>query len=128
MTRETAKKNLEIIKAFAEGKDIQMLEIDGKTWSDIKEPYFTENRDYRIKPVKLDIEYVPWTVENCPLKCGDTLVLKNNPKRTLMVTGSVFSDYMLKNIALNGCWTSFEEIFDNFVMADGTPCGTEVIS
>ena len=34
MTRESAKKNLDIIKAFAEGKNIQTLEVDGTTWSD----------------------------------------------------------------------------------------------
>lgn len=123
MTKEEAKKNLELIKAFAQGKDIQMLEIDGKTWSDVGNPYFTENRDYRIKP---DPEYVPWTVENCPLKCGDVLVVKNDQKRTRMVTGTDYGSLFINNIELSGIWLNLDKVFKDFVMSDGTPCGTEV--
>ena len=122
MTRETAKKNLEIIKAFAEGKDIQMLEIDGTTWSDIKEPDFLVTRDYRIKP---ESKYVPWTKENCPLKCGDVILYKNNNIQ-VMVTGTDFSEEVREIVRVNGNWLSFHEIFEDYVMADGTPCGMKV--
>lgn len=134
MTRETAKNNLDIIKAFAEGKDIQMLEIDGKTWSDIKEPYFTEIRDYRIKP---ESKYVPWTKENCPLKCGDVVRYKNSvDKRTTIIDAIDLSDendnvihfafdYTDCEYGINN-WASLDYLFNCYVMADGTPCGMKV--
>lgn len=123
MTRECAKKNIEVIKAFAEGNNIQMLEVDGTTWSDIKEPYFSETIDYRIKPKQ---EYEPWTTENCPLKCGDVLFDKFDNKFSKLVTGIDISEDSTEPVCVNGEWYPFQDIFDGFVMVDGTPCGEKV--
>ena len=49
MTRESAKKNWEIIKAFAEGAEVQFLNADGE-WFDSPTPSFFDHLDYRIKP------------------------------------------------------------------------------
>ena len=125
MTRETAKKNLEIIKAYAEGKKIQMLSDSG-TWEINDNPLFMDNCEYRIKPVKLDIEYVPWTVENCPLKCGDIILYKNNNNIQVLVTGTDFSEEVRERALVNGNWLSFKEILEDYVMTDGTPCGEKV--
>ena len=74
---------------------------------------------------KPESKYVPWTKENCPLKCGDVILYKNNNIQ-VMVTGTDFSEEVREIVRVNGHWLSFHEIFEDYVMADGTPCGTEV--
>lgn len=62
MTTEEAKKLLPIIKAFAEGKNIQYKE-DIDRWVDIKNPSFRSFVEYRIKP---EPKYRPFkTQEEC---------------------------------------------------------------
>ena len=51
MTREQAKKNLEIIKAFAEGKTVQFRNKEFPQWTDFDDPQFDSTcGEYRIKP------------------------------------------------------------------------------
>ena len=50
MNRERAKELLPIIRAFAEGKDIQSRLYVDKGWADISEPSFPDYLQYRIKP------------------------------------------------------------------------------
>jgi hypothetical protein len=48
MTREQAQKNAAAIKAFGEGKHVQIKLMDG-TWRDTEEPFF-ESGEFRVKP------------------------------------------------------------------------------
>lgn len=123
MTREAAKKHIEVIKAFAEGKAIQGEDSDGE-WIDCHEPSFSEFREYRIKHEQ---RYEPWTVFNFPLKCGDVILYKNNNNIQEMITGTDFSEEEeTESVRVNGSWLSLNEIFEDYVMLDGTPCGEKV--
>ena len=50
MTRERAKELLPVIRAFSEGKNIQIRPSIQSPWSDTPEPHWSEEYDYRIKP------------------------------------------------------------------------------
>lgn len=50
MTRNQAKKYLDVIKAFAEGKTIESKYYNEKNWFEVECPNFTPCADYRIKP------------------------------------------------------------------------------
>lgn len=59
MTREEAKHFLPLIKAYSDGKTIQILRIThctlNKAWVDVKEPSFIGKHDtYRVKPDEID--------------------------------------------------------------------------
>ena len=58
MTIEGAKKNLQLITAFANGETIQYLASDGE-WYDHAEPMFAEHRKYRVKPKRVFALYNP---------------------------------------------------------------------
>ena len=58
MTRETAKENLEVITAFANGKTIQYLTDDYK-WHDVNNPTFIKHGKYRLKPKRVFALYNP---------------------------------------------------------------------
>lgn len=64
ITREKAKELLPIIKAFAEGKTVQIYNSTENVWLDIKAPDFSSNpSNYRIKP---EPKYRPFkTQEEC---------------------------------------------------------------
>lgn len=64
ITREKAKELLSIIKAFAEGKTVQIYNSTENVWLDIKAPDFSSNpSSYRIKP---EPKYRPFkTQEEC---------------------------------------------------------------
>ena len=53
MKREDAKKNLELIKAFADGTDIQFWDTGLCMWINIYEPNFQSINNYRTKPKKV---------------------------------------------------------------------------
>ena len=58
MTIEGAKKNLQLITAFANGETIQYFASDGE-WYDHAEPMFAEHRKYRVKPKRVFALYNP---------------------------------------------------------------------
>ena len=58
MTRETAKKNLELITAFANGETIQYLSSLGE-WADADTPSFVLQGRCRVKPKRVFGLYNP---------------------------------------------------------------------
>ena len=126
MTREEAKQLLPVIQAFADGKNIQLL--DECEWHDVYETDFYGNPDkYRIKP---EPKYRPFKTKE---ECWNEM-LKHKPfgwitsKKT---DNYVFIDYVCE---LNSCvCISFtagesecypaEMLFDNYKFVDGTPFG-----
>lgn len=66
MNRETAKKMLPLIKAFSEGKAIQVK--DGFEWLDVAYPGFMEGSEYRIKPDEPNgTRFRPWEMKEVPI-------------------------------------------------------------
>lgn len=49
-------KHFELIKAFADGEEIEFLEVDG-TWKLTSSPCFVTETQYRIKPKPLERHY-----------------------------------------------------------------------
>ena len=50
MTRESAIKHKEVIKAFIEGKDIEVMHEEDTIWSPDETPTFAYIHKYRVKP------------------------------------------------------------------------------
>lgn len=125
MNRKNAAELLPIIKAFIEGRVIQMKTVD-KGWQDVYFPSFDSNpKEYRIKPGS---KYRPFRdSEECwqemqKHKPFGWLKDKNDGHRTLITV--VDNEDM---IALNGItgW-DFLSIMNMYVFSDGTPFGVKI--
>ena len=119
MTREEAKELLPIIKAFAEGKAVQIKDKTGK-WNDLYEPYWNYSPDkYRIKP---EPKYRPFkNQEECwneMLKHQPFGWVKNN-------AGNIFNIIAIckDSIRVNEHSMSYSEFCERFTFIDGTPFG-----
>ena len=120
MTREEVKEMLPIIKAFAEGKTIQLF--TNGIWEDAKNPSFEELSRYRIKP---ESKYRPFkTQEECWLE-----LLKHQPFGWVKYGDSICS---IQNIVSDNITiTDYEELysfdlnnsFKNLKFTDNTPFG-----
>ena len=125
MTREEAKELLPIIKAFAEGKEIQYRTCPDK-WVDIEENervnFTSPPSDYRIKPKP---KYRPFKNQE---ECWQEMH-KHSDFGWVKFCNSIC---FIQNISFNKitvisdeeiCSTSFEGGFTNMKFADGTPFG-----
>ena len=125
MTREEAKELLPIIKAFAEGKEIQYRTCPDK-WVDIEENervnFTSPPSDYRIKP---EPKYRPFKTKE---ECWEEMH-KHSDFGWVKFCNSIC---FIQNISFNKitvisdeeiCPTSFEGGFTNMKFADGTPFG-----
>ena len=135
MTREEAKELLPIIKALAEGKQIQD-KIEGLTdWCDTDEinlEYNGQRLKHRIKP---EPKYRPFkTKEECweeMLKHQPFGWVKYKETGTYIMISTIYStttDHLLhvtnpQEVSIDCCEYSFSGTFDNFCFADDTPFG-----
>ena len=125
MTRENAKQLLPIIKAYAEGKEIEIFDETKRMWITAILPRFDcGSSSYRIKP---ESKYRPFKdAEEC---------LAEMQKHQLF--GWVKNQGLYRNIAnVMSCSITFadneardvnyEQAFKNYTFADGTPFGVKV--
>lgn len=125
MNRKEAAELLPIIKAYAEGKEIEGLYKGTKSpWFKIKDMDFNEGIIFRIKP---ESKYRPFkNAEEC---------LAEMQKHQLF--GWVKNQGLYRNIAnVMSCSITFadneardvnyEQAFKNYTFADGTPFGVKV--
>ena len=125
MTREDAKQLLPIIKAYAEGKEIEIFDETKRMWITAILPLFNcDSSSYRIKP---ESKYRPFkNAEEC---------LAEMQKHQLF--GWVKNQGLYRNIAnVMSCSITFadneardvnyEQAFKNYTFADGTPFGIKV--
>ena len=120
MTREEAKEMLPIIKAFAEGKTIQLF--TNGIWEGAENPSFEELSRYRIKP---EPKYRPFkTKEECWIE-----LLKHQPFGLVKYGDSICS---IQNIVSDNITiTDYEELysfdlnnsFKTLKFIDNTPFG-----
>lgn len=120
MTREEAKELLPIIKAFAEGKDIQRYY--GGEWITVNELIFNESPHIcRIKP---EPKYRPFkNQEECwqeMLKHQPFGWIKNNVGNIFNIIAMVNQNHAIK---LNECYSKYSDLFKDFKFVDGTPFG-----
>lgn len=123
MNQNQAKELLPIIKAFSEGKVIQLKTVD-KGWQDIIlfASFDSNPEDYRIKP---EPKYRPFKdAEECWQEMlkhqpfGYTYDRFNNIRDCITKVATTGVSYDSPTVVI-----SFEEVFDRFVFADGTPFG-----
>ena len=127
MTREEAKKYLPYIKAFSEGKTIQIQIITENgakiKWEDISEPNFRLGRTYRIKP---EPKYRPFETE---AECWNEM-LKHEPFGWIEVdvTYKSIASVLEKYLYLNGenSLRHYSTLFRDATFADGQPFGIKV--
>lgn len=122
MNRKEAAELLPIIKAFSEGKVIQVKQTSGEWISFSHISFDGDPKYYRIKP---ELKYRPFKdAEECwqeMLKHEPFGWVKDKEDGRLILIAEIDR---VGNISLlcNGGW-DFDEIKDNFTFADGTPFG-----
>lgn len=123
MTREEARQLLPIIKAFSEGRVIQMKTVD-KGWQDIHFASFdSATKDYRIKP---EPKYRPFKdAEECWQE-----MIKHQPFGWLKCVGCCYNIVSVSNIDVSMANVSgdivtlrFCDVMESDTFADGTPFG-----
>lgn len=135
MTREEVKQLLSILVAFAEGKVIECRTKpsalrkgwrDINDWVEIEDIAYWSNVEYRIKP-KSESKYRPFKdAEECWQEMlkhqpfGYTYDRFNNIRDSITKVATTGVSYDSPTVI------SFEEIFDRFVFADGTPFGIKL--
>ena len=111
ITREDAKKLWSIMKAYSEGKEIQLF--NGKEWINMERPFFNSGPDcYRIKP---EPKYRPFKNSQ---ECWDEMK-KHQPFGWFID----IRDKYYTHINLLGKSTDFDYLFNIYTFADGTPYG-----
>ena len=127
MTREQAKEMLPIIKAFAEGKTIQLF--TNGIWEGAENPSFEELSRFRIKP---EPQYRPFkSQEECwneMLKHQPFGWVKSKVKGYFHLIGLVqwaseLEDVMIIFATSEQLARSSRSLFEDFIFADGTPFG-----
>ena len=134
MTREESKAFYPILQAFAEGKVIECRTKpsalskswqDMNEWTEMKEIEFWNNTEYRVKPKP---KYRPFKdAEECWQE-----IKKHQPFGWVKFKNTKSGYYMVTFIArgaivgMNNTPFSYENMFDGYTFADGTPFGVKV--
>ena len=131
MTREEIKRRAELYSALAEGKTIQILNMEGN-WVDVevkKLNYIPETLKFRIKPQS---NYRPFkSQEECwneMLKHQPFGWVKSKVKGYFHLIGLVqwaseLEDVMIIFATSEQLARSSRSLFEDFIFADGTPFG-----
>lgn len=133
MNRIEAKEFYPIMQAFAEGKVIECRtkpsSIKGKDipndWTEMKEIEYWNNTEYRIKP---EVKFRPFANAE---ECWEEM-MKHQPFGFTKFKNAKSGYYMVTFIAsgaivgMNNTPFSYEDMFDSYTFADGTPFGIKV--
>lgn len=131
MNIEETKKRIEIMKAFVEGKTIQMLWIHGD-WHDVDTPSWDEDREYRIKQ---EVSYAPFlntadlietfirkfNVKTVPY--GEPFIWIKNKQADIR---SLITSYDVDSVCVNGRYISMDELYHSYVFLDDSPVAAEI--
>lgn len=107
------KKHNNVVEKWHNGAEVQIKLYDG-TWEDCNYPSFCYDREYRIKPAK---KLVPFDFNDGLI--GKVVIKKNKSLRGL-ITGQDNH-----GVAVCGMWTTYLGLLDDYLFADGSPCGKE---
>ena len=123
MTRENAKALLPIIKAYAEGKVIQIINPSGE-WIDNNEPLF--NCDYSFYRIKQKVKFRPFAnAEECWQE-----MQKHQPFGWVKWNDVRYNIYVVSSTSvclINGNCENmdFAYAYQKLTFADGTPFGVK---
>lgn len=112
MTREQIKQNFEIVKAFSEGKDVQVKWTDG-TWHDTDNPSFT-SAEYRVKPKE---EIIPMDFSDAERLIGKVIRVRQDSNH-LLITGCEYAC-----VTAGGYSFGYDHILKHCEFLDGSPIG-----
>ena len=121
MTREEAGRFWKVIKAYSEGKQIEVKDHKG-IWSNIECPYFDLDVDYyRIKKKTV---YRPFENAN---ECWEEMKRHEPFGWFKLPNGYLYSILHLTEggVVLDDMFYCYSSAFKEFVFADGTPFGAE---
>ena len=125
MTKENAKELLPFIKAYSEGKQIQVF-YDNK-WQDKDE--FSFNSDPSNYRIKLEPKYRPFkNIEECwqeMHKHSDFGWLKVKEEESYCNIGSIYESPEIAKVYIDTCEYDFSDLFNNFTFVDGSPFGVK---
>lgn len=127
MTREETKALLPIIQAYAEGKAIESKCIKGdkSLWYDDEDPSFDGDFEFRIKP---EPKYRPFKdAEECweeMQKHQPFGWVKLKSTRKYFICKAIGDFFAV--VGLNDRPTNYDELFEEYIFADGTPFGVKV--
>ena len=125
MTRENDKALLPIIKAYAEGKVIQIINPSGE-WIDNNEPLF--NCDYSFYRIKQKVKFRPFAnAEECweeMMKHQPFGWVKDNETQSFFVC-KAFGN-LLFSIGIEDKPYNYNEVLRDYTFSDGTPFGIKV--
>lgn len=128
MTRENVKKNMDIISAFAEGKVIQISNERGE-WIDLTEgdglPMGTLEEEPNIFRIKPEPKYRPFKdAEECwaEMYKHEPFGWVNTKDKGIRLCMSGLN----QKSAFTQVGYKYDEAFDEFIFADGTPFGVKV--
>ena len=122
MTKEETEKRIEVMQAYVDGKELQVICRDMKTWEDVVDPNWEWGHlDYRVKPAP---KFRPF----------DNVVECFNEMKKHMPFGWVKDDFSFfpiekvsyvydEFIRCLGVWTAPDEMFEKFTFLDGSPFG-----
>lgn len=126
MNRNQAKEFYPILQAYAEGRVIECRTkpsaIEGTDWTEMEKIEFWNNTEYRIKP---EPAYRPFKDAE---ECWNEMK-KHQPFGFTKFKNAKRGYYMVTFIAsgaivgMNNTPFSYEDIFDSYTFADGTPFG-----
>lgn len=123
MNRERAKELLPVIRAFAEGKEIECRVKGEDVWSVQFYPTWIDDRDYRIKQ---EPKYRPFKdVDECWEEMQKHQpfgwIKPNIGKEHYAITFVQHGKYI--NIKINESFYTFQYIFEKYTFADGSIFG-----
>ena len=130
---KTTKEKIEVMQAYDRGEKIEFMDCR-REWKDVYEPIWDwVHCDYRVKPKN---SYVPFHTPEEFLteyrKHGDGLISIDDNGALKAHDISISPDGSVYEHGENQ-WTStceyigdLKDLFEDFKMADGTPCGKEI--
>lgn len=115
MTRESAEKHEDIIKAFISGKDIEYLDKNTNRWFSAPSPTFCVTTEYRVKPEE---ELIPMDFSDAERLIGK--VVKDKIANFISIISAVNDNGVWLN---NSNYLLYTHFFDKFEFLDGSPIG-----
>ena len=123
MTKETIKSvqdKINVMQAFIEGKEIEFRHISSNDWTDSKNPIWEWGiYEYRVKQNYRPFETIDEVFDAMKLHGGILCFDKSTRKPHCLSINT-------RQVFVNGYAVSFDELLENYLFQDETPCGIEI--